>query len=206
LERGDAEEGLELLRRNLSMRPDDLESRTMMGELLFNYGRRQGLWLEEARANFERILYYDPDHLDALSCLHWLAGLEEKYEECTGWLKRRLELESEGDHAVSLRAELAFALSDTMLQREALDELQQSDDMNLWFGIICVAWIHGDLRGAARIANLMTDPSRPPASRAEGHIVNAQLAPKQAMIYYFWGVRPVSHLARTPLPGRRCRR
>ena len=175
-ERGDAEEGLALLRRNISERPDDLESRCLLGELLFHYGRRQGLWLEEARANFERILYYDPDHLDAISQLHWLSGLEGKYEECTGWLERRLALEAEGDHAPALLAELAFAWSDPELQEQALDELRQSDDMSLWFAILCVSWIHGELEGAGMIADLMTDPSRPPASRAEGFIVKAQLA------------------------------
>ncbi len=40
----DAVEGISLLRGNLTTWPEDIESRALLAELLFLYGRTQGLW------------------------------------------------------------------------------------------------------------------------------------------------------------------
>jgi len=174
--RGDAEEGLRLLRANLSQRPDDLESRCMLGEILFHYGRVQGLWLDEVRAHFEKILFYDPDHLDAACYLHWLAGIQERYQDSAGWVRRRLELEPEGDYAPMLRAERAFTETDPVRHEQVLAELEQYDDLSLYLSLCSVAGFHGQLAGAAKIARVMTAPSRAPSTRAEGHVLAAGLA------------------------------
>jgi tetratricopeptide (TPR) repeat protein len=171
-----AEGSLQLLRENVSRRPDDIESRLMLAEILFHYGRRQNLWLDEVKANLERVRYYSPDNVDAISYLHWLSGIQEDYEDCNRWAQRRLELEPEGDFAPALRAEIALSGADTTREAEMLAELEHYNDVHLWLSTINVFSIRGNLESGAKVARIMTDPSRPPRARAEGHILMARLA------------------------------
>jgi tetratricopeptide (TPR) repeat protein len=172
---GDAEGSLQLLRENVGRRPDDIESRMMLAEMLFTYGKTQNLYLDEAKANFERILHYDPNYVDAVSALWWLTGIMEDYEECYRESARRLELEPDGIYAPGLRAALAFHRQDTTQYAQVLEELENENDQMLWAHVIDVV-LHGDLETAAKVARIMTDPSRPPAAKAEGYIMIARLA------------------------------
>jgi tetratricopeptide (TPR) repeat protein len=175
IEEWDAEESLRLLRANVSRRPDDIESRLMLGEVLFLYGKRQNLWLDEAKANFERILYYNPDDTEAISNLWWLAGIRGDYEESNGWARRWLELSPDADQAPFVRAALAYTSPDTTRRMEMLAELEDYNDVMLGLAVHG-ACLSGALEGAARIARIMTDPSRPPETRGRGYRVIASLA------------------------------
>jgi len=172
---GNAEESLQLLRENVGRRPDDIESRMMLGEVLFLYGKTQNLWLDRAKANFERIYHYDPNHSDAVSLLFWLTGIQEDYEECYRWSERRLELEPQGTYAPGHRAALVLSGPDTTRHAEVLAELEHENDLSLWLHVLNVA-LHGNLEIAEKVVRIMTDPSRPPAARAEGYIMIARLA------------------------------
>ncbi len=55
-------------------------------------------------------------------------------------------------------------------------EIAGFDDASLWVSVHAVAVLSGNLTGAAKICRLMTDASRPPVLRAEGHVLQAHLA------------------------------
>jgi tetratricopeptide (TPR) repeat protein len=172
----DPEGAIRLLRTNVSRRADDIESRLALGGILFYYGKPQNLFLDEAKAHFERVLHYSPDHWDPISYLHWLTGLQGDFEECRHWAERRLELEGVGIFGPLVRAGLAFAGSDTTRQAEVLAELEHENENWMWMIVTNVAGIHGNVEGGAKIARIMTDPARQPRTREQGHRFLAALA------------------------------
>ncbi len=171
----DVIEAIRLLRGNLVTHPDDIESKALLAELLFMYGRTQGLWQDEAEEHFRQILSYDPEHLDAVSFMHWLTGIQERHSEAATWAERRLRIQK-GDYAPVIRNTVTFAGSDTLRQKEALEEMAELDDESLQLAMHDVALLYGNLRGAERVCQIMTDPSRRRHCRVTGYLLLAHLA------------------------------
>ncbi len=159
-----AEEGLPLLENVVRRYPDYIEGWYWLGEIQFQYGKRHNIGLDEARHSLERALSLDPEFLPAAMMMHWLAGAEEKTEECIAWAKRRLELAPEGDYSFMLRAELAFIEGDEQEQREMLEPLLRSRTFGwVWTDL---ASFYGDYHGPKALLHSKITTSTPPDKRA----------------------------------------
>jgi len=133
------------------------------------------MWQDEAEENFKGVLSFDPEHVDAMTYLYWLTGMQERYEECAEWTRRRLLVEK-GDYVPTLLAQRAFADPDTAKQEQALTDLAKLDDGTVWATLLAVTQYDGNFGAAAKICRIATDPSRAEWLRAEAHVHLARMA------------------------------
>jgi serine/threonine protein kinase/tetratricopeptide (TPR) repeat protein len=172
----DPEGAIRLLRQNVNRRPDDIESRLMLARYLFLYGRRQNLWLDEAKAHLEHLLYYNPDDTEAISDLWWLAHDRADCQEAQRRVQQWLELAPEASLAGWFRALASLSTPDSIRKAEALAEFGRKPDLLYWGSIVAAIKMYDDWEGAAAIARLMTEPIQQPNTREHGYIYASHAA------------------------------
>jgi Flp pilus assembly protein TadD len=115
----------------VSERPDDSESKILLGRLMARDGQ-----YAEARTNIELVLMQNPDNIDALRILAWIESIQHNYEEAFQLLQRAGALRPED---AELRAELANAAVIAKRFRAA----HSHPTMLLVLGVITVSIIVG---------------------------------------------------------------
>lgn len=99
-----------------------------------------------------------------------LANLAEERERADE------QLESTGELPVQMRAIRHFVFGDQMAREQVTAELARVSDVMLAIATRYVAAAAPDLQGAARLARMLTEPSRLPEVRAMGHLLLAHFA------------------------------
>jgi len=166
---GDFYEAERLQRGILSSYPDDIESWLRLGELIFHYGPFNGRPVAEAKEPFERILFYEPDDIDALNHLIRIAASTRETGELDALVDRFLELNPEADRAIEIRTLRAFVSKNAEMQEQVLNELGTVGDGELMLTAWAVASFTDSFDGARRVAEVATDPTRFRELRALGH-------------------------------------
>jgi tetratricopeptide (TPR) repeat protein len=155
--------------------PDDVEAWFQLGEVLFHYGPLQGNPMSASREAFERVIFYEPDHMTALVHLARISASEGDLAELDSLVERFLALNPEADRAIELRALLAFARGDPDEERRVLADLRHVSDPSLLVTVAFVPVMTRDPETGPALARLLIDDSHIPEMRALGHIYLAYL-------------------------------
>jgi len=174
--RGDFHEAERLHRAILSLYPEDVESRLRLAELVFHTGPFFGQPAAAAKEEFERILFYEPDDIDALVHLIRIAATTPETGELDALVERFAELNPGADRALETQILRAFATGDERAQEEALEDLSQAAD-----GVVLLsAWAASNFidgfTGGERVAGVLTTPNRIREVRGLGHVYLSFLA------------------------------
>jgi tetratricopeptide (TPR) repeat protein len=173
--RGDALEAERLYRAIVGTYPDDVEAWFQLAEVLFHHSPWRGGSVAESREAFERVIAYEPDHVTSLWHLARIAAVEERTTALDSLVQRVVELAPEGDRVIELQSLQAFT-SDDELGKAAVEEaLHDALDLTRFMTVWNIAAYARDVRGAHRIAAVLTHPSRAPQTRGTGHLIRAHM-------------------------------
>ena len=172
---GDADEAERLYRSILGTHPDDVEVWWQLGELLFHYGPERGRSITLSRDAWERVLFFEPDHVPALIHLARIASVEGRPEDLDSLTRRALRYQRGGNYALYMKALLAYGLGDRDAQRQVLADLSRANDNARNNALYNVATFTKDVEGAAELAGLITEPSHSAPVRVNGHVIVAML-------------------------------
>jgi len=171
----DAAEAERLYRAILAAHPDEVEAWYFLGEVLFHYGPLMGSPIEEAGVAFERVLAFEPGHVESL--IH-TARLDARRGDRARLIERLTPLlaDSEGlDRALEMRALRAAALRDSVERERIIADATRFGDEVIMVTLFGTAAHAGDLDLALRLAKLLEGPAEPALYRALGHGMGAQL-------------------------------
>jgi eukaryotic-like serine/threonine-protein kinase len=172
--RGD--QAAESMYRNIiAAYPNDVEAWCQLGEVIFHNGPLSGRSIAESREAWERVLFFEPEHLGALYHLGRIAAVEGKEAELRALTDRVLTLSPAGERALEVRALRAFATGDAAEQRQVVEELRQAGDFTLNVTLRTVATYSRNLEGALALAHLSTEESRASDFRSLAHVMAAHL-------------------------------
>jgi serine/threonine-protein kinase len=155
--------------------PNDVEAWLQLGEVQFHYGLLEGRSISDSREAFERVLFYEPDHVSALNHVVRIAAVEGNRTTLDSLVRRFLRANPEGDRAVEVRALHAFAVGDELAIRDVIGELRQASDPTLLITVWGAGTWSGNLQGGLELARLLTRPGRSPEIRAVGHTLIAHM-------------------------------
>jgi tetratricopeptide (TPR) repeat protein len=155
--------------------PNDVEAWCQLAEVQFHNGPLTGRSIAESREAWERVLFFEPEHLGALYHLGRIAAVEGKEAELRALTDRVLTLSPTGERALEVRALRAFAVGDAAEQRAVADELRQAGDFTLNVTLRTVATYSRNLEGALTLARLSADESRAGDFRSLAHVMAAHL-------------------------------
>jgi serine/threonine-protein kinase len=169
---GDAEQQFRAI---VQAYPDDAEAWYQLGELLFHGNPLRGAPMTAAREPFARALFFDPGDLGALYHLVRIAARDGNRSELDSLAARFYQLSPAGDRTLELRALQAFTTDDSTVVDSVVAAFGRAPDGILPLAVWSVAVFAQNIPGAGRIARLLTEPSRPPEVRAQGHVLLAHL-------------------------------
>jgi serine/threonine-protein kinase len=155
--------------------PNDVEAWCQLAEVIFHNGPLTGRSIAESREAWERVLFFEPEHLGALYHLGRIAAVEGNGDKLRELTDRVLTLSPTGERALEVRALRAFALGDAAEQRQVVDELRQAGDFTLNVTLRTVATYTRNLQGAVTLARLCTEESRAGDFRGLAHVMTAHL-------------------------------
>jgi tetratricopeptide (TPR) repeat protein len=169
--RGLAAQALEGYRAYLGTYPDDITAWFDLGDIELHYGPLFGRTGAAAREAFVRVLAIEPDAVETLAHLSWVARAEGNHGEADS-LVERLAVSLGGDLGLFEQAQLGFSRGDVEAQQRVLEQLRRADHLEL--AIAAAAGLSlGDLDAAETLARVATEPSRSAQLRAWGHVTIA---------------------------------
>jgi tetratricopeptide (TPR) repeat protein len=172
---GDADQAERLYRSILGTHPDDVEVWWQLGELLFHYGPRRGRSVIESRAAWERVLFFEPNHVPALVHMARIASVEKRPQELDSLIRLALAYQPGGDYAIYMNALLAYGLEDEAAKQQIRSDLALASDNARNNAVYNVSVFTDDVDGAAELAELIIQPSRTAAVRVSGRVVMTNL-------------------------------
>ncbi|HET7457580.1 MAG TPA: tetratricopeptide repeat protein, partial [Gemmatimonadaceae bacterium] len=172
-QRGDADEAERLYRAALRRHPDNVEAWYNLGEVLFHFSAGRGGSMVAARPAFERALFLDPQNSDARLHLLDIAAKEGRRADFDSLLA---DIDARNPYVLRRRALRTFAAGTRAQQDSVLAEMRTATDGTPIVTTWGVATYLQDLPAAARVAALLTDPSREREAQAFGHVLLAQIA------------------------------
>ncbi|MEO7138504.1 MAG: BTAD domain-containing putative transcriptional regulator, partial [Gemmatimonadales bacterium] len=159
--------------------PDDVEAWFHLGDMLFHCNPLRGRSAVESRGAFERVLYYEPDHIASLVHLARVAAIEGRRKEALHLSLRVRRLSPEGDQSLAQDAFAAFTTGDEEAIDKVLDALRRARAVTVGVAFSDVALYTGNLEGAERIARTLLEVARSTELRALCHVSLAHLAVSQ---------------------------
>jgi DNA-binding SARP family transcriptional activator len=156
----------------VSRYPENPEGWVGLGFLHLATNPYRGRSIAEAEPSFERAVALAPRHLNLLVPLAYLAARDRRYHEFHRMMGR---LGPDQDFAPLMRVTSVFSTGDAAAREEQLAILATLPDVAIHEAVRYVAHLTPDLEGAARIARILTDPSRLPEVQATGHVLAANL-------------------------------
>jgi serine/threonine-protein kinase len=170
--RGHADSAEALYRTLVTLEAGDPSAWFGLGNVLFHFNPRRGRPRAEAREALTRALTLEPASVSVRLQLAYLAAVERDYASHDSLLA---PLTRSADFAPFIRAVRVFADGDRSRQDALLAELRRAPEGPLLTTAGHVAMLSHDLPGALDVAGLLTDPSRPPATRARARLYRAKL-------------------------------
>ncbi len=188
--RGDGAEGERLFQNIVAIYPNDVEAWVQLGEVQFHYGPLLGRPIADSKATWQRVLALEPNFFAPLVHLARIAASEKDRVQVDSLVRRALALRASSprdagatrSEALELETLRAFSLGDTAAQTRVIARLDSATDVTVDLSLWGVASFVGDRDAAARVAQLLADPSRPPWSRAASHVFLANLAQAEGRI------------------------
>ncbi|HEU4631249.1 MAG TPA: BTAD domain-containing putative transcriptional regulator [Gemmatimonadaceae bacterium] len=166
---GQSAEAIRLYRRVLATHPDDVEAWYQLGDVLFHGTASDVDALARARASFERVLFYEPEHEEALQHLARIAAAAGD-RAAVDSLTARVLARSTGDIALEMAALRALALDDAAARARLLDRLARTPDNRVWLTVWRAALATENFADARALLAPLTEAVRPAEVRADGHV------------------------------------
>jgi serine/threonine-protein kinase len=170
--RGQADSAEATYRTLVTVEPDDPTAWFGLGSTLFHFNPRRGRPRAEAREPLTRALALEPASISVRLQLAYLAAVERDYLAHDSLLA---PLTKSADFAPFVRAVRVFADSDRNGQVTLLAELRRAPEAPLLTTAGHVALLSHNLPGALEVAGLLTEPTRPPSTRARARLYRAKL-------------------------------
>lgn len=171
---GNREEAERLLGRVVTRYPNDVEANFCLAEVLGG-GADAGGELREARSMFEKVLSFIPDHYGVITEMFMVAYGENDADERMKWARRRLEVSPDGEYAAYDRVHLFHEAGEDSLKTGPVDLLRDQHDKIVIWCAEDAAVLYGQYDDAKEYAAILTEPSRPKATRARGFMRLAYL-------------------------------
>lgn len=188
--RGDGVAAERLFQNIVAIYPNDVEAWVQLGEVQFHYGPLLGRPIADSKATWQRVLALQPTFFAPLVHLARIAASEKDRVQVDSLVRRAVALRASTprdagatrSETLELEALRAFSLEDTAAQRRVIAALDSATDVTVDLSLWGVASFVGDRDAAARLAQLLADPSRPPWSRAASHVFLANIAQAEGRI------------------------
>ena len=117
----------------------------------FHYGPQRGRTLADSRPAWERLLFLDPNHLNALVHLGAIAASTGDHKALERISRRAIDLSRGGDSTVWMLGLRGYGLGDHADREELLTRLRQASDDSVNLTPIFVGSYLGDIPGAAQL-------------------------------------------------------
>jgi len=170
---GRADEAETRYRAMLVAQPHNVEAWLGLAELMIFFNPMRGRTSAEIRLPLARVLELDPENGPARISSAYVAvkegALDEHFSHVRKW-------DEKSELSIFPRAMQALSVGTATEADAMVDELAHSSDAVVNEAARYIARLTHNISGASRIAGLLVDSSRPPATIAHGHIVMAQLA------------------------------
>jgi TolB-like protein len=170
---GDATTAERLYRGVTARQPEDAEAWYRLGEVEYHYNPVRGRSFSHSRDAFERALLATPGQQPILFHLMEVALYRRDY---TAFDSILAQAGLEGEAMLRRTAVRGIASGDSVAADGVISDLAGAADGTVFAVATGLAHYSRDLDGAARVAPIMTQPHRPAAVRATGHLLLAQLA------------------------------
>jgi DNA-binding SARP family transcriptional activator/tetratricopeptide (TPR) repeat protein len=156
--------------------PDDVEAWFHLGDMLFHSNPLRGRSAAESRGAFERVLWYEPEHVASLVHLMRIAAIEGRHDEALDLSRRVRALSPEGDQALAHEAFVAFAQRDEAGIERVLGALRRARAVTVAVAFSDVALYAENPDGAERIGRAFIEVARSTELRALCHLGVAHIA------------------------------
>jgi tetratricopeptide (TPR) repeat protein len=173
--RVDAERADRLYRLLITDYPDDVEALFGLAEVRIHWGTLAGLSIDSLAESFERVLFFQPDNVEALMHLSWAASMEGDLVKADSAAAELIAVDQGGYFAPIFEVYRAYLQEDSDERLRAAEVLRETDHIIRVNGVAMVSTLP-DLAGATTLtAELFRDPALIPEIRAFGHILEAHL-------------------------------
>lgn len=176
---GAAAEAESLYQATVLNYPDDVEAWFLLGDLRMHVNPLRGRSVTEARADFERTLALEPEHVTATVQLARIAALEGRHADRDRLIARVIELSPDSDRALPMEALGAFARRDPGAIERVIARLKEARALTVGIAFADVALYADNLEGAERLGREFLPVARSADLRAVGHIALAHILAAQ---------------------------
>lgn len=172
----EAAEAARMYRTLLRDYPDDVASLFGLADTQFHWSPLMGWPMDGVREGFERVLYFQPDHGDALWHAAWAAALVGDTEGATRGIER-MRAAGQGTYWYPVfDTYFAYSQGDRDAQARAIDTLAQLDDVRKYLSVTLMTTLVDLSPARAIVERTLVTPDRPPEVRAFGYVLAAHLA------------------------------
>jgi serine/threonine-protein kinase len=179
---GDHVQAAQQYRAIVGSYPDDVEAWFQLGEVLFHYGPTEGRSIAQSREAFERVLSYEPGHVNSIIHLGRVAAVEGDFQELDSLVDRFLAVSPDADRAVELRALRAIVTGDSIEWERTVPDLERVSDPVLLVTVAYVPVIALDLEAGRTLTGFLMTENRAPGMRALGHTYRGYLYAAQGRL------------------------
>jgi serine/threonine-protein kinase len=165
-----------LYQRLLAVRPDDVESWFLLGNLQFDLNPCRGRSATEAERALRKAVELDPRHAAALAHLARVAALAGRLDDAVRFVDRHLALSPSGDQALAMRGIRAFAMDDPAARSRLLTELAAAPPLVLATAFSDIALYATDVGTAQQLAQAAVRALPGGTIRAVASVVGAHLS------------------------------
>ncbi len=179
---GDPVQAAQQYRAIVGSYPDDVEAWFQLGEVLFHYGPTEGRSIAQSREAFERVLSYEPGHVNSIIHLARIAAVEGDMQELDSLVDRFLAVSPDADRAVELRVLRAIVTGDSIEWGRTAPDLERVSDPVLLVTAAYVPVIALDLEAGHTLTGFLMTENRAPGMRALGHLFRGYLNATQGRL------------------------
>jgi serine/threonine protein kinase/tetratricopeptide (TPR) repeat protein len=155
--------------------PADVEGSFGRADVMLHFGPLYGLPMDSLSHAFQRVLFLDPHHTEALAHLPWAAGLDGRIGLLDSATTRALTIDSGGYYAPVFRTLRAFARHDSVALMQAVSSHYPIDDVQRLLIVNMTATLRDPVRTEQLAHRLFAGPTRLPEVQAFGHLIAAHL-------------------------------
>jgi tetratricopeptide (TPR) repeat protein len=168
--RGEALESEKMYRTIVALYPEDVEAWFQLGELLYHQMPIYGHSAVSSREAWERVLTYEPDHLQALWHLFRIAALERQMTEMDSLVERIVSLNPGGDRLVEILALQAGIHRDETMKAEVLRRMESASEASVALAVQFTERYSNDPPWAKQLARTMQREIHSTEHRVAGYI------------------------------------
>jgi tetratricopeptide (TPR) repeat protein len=152
---GDAVKAEQMYRTIVALYPEDVEAWFQLGEVLYHHMPILGYSASESREAWERVLKYEPDHLQALWHLNRISAIEGEVSEMDSLVQRIIELNPGGDRLVEVLALQAGIHDDPAMKEEVLRRMASASEASAALAVQFTYMYSANPSWAKKLAQVM---------------------------------------------------